>query len=126
MFFRYTALISFIGLVCGAARGQTCVECHRNVTPSIVSDWQLSKHSQNAVACDACHGEEHKTANDAAKAKIPTPETCAQCHADRVAQYKNSKHAAAWAAMKAMPTFHYQPMAMTEGMKAVAPATRSA
>jgi predicted CXXCH cytochrome family protein len=93
------------------------VECHFKVTPNIVSDWQLSKHSQNAVACDACHNGHHTAASDAAKAKIPTPETCAQCHADRVAQYKISKHAAAWAAMKAIPAFHYQPMAMTEGMK---------
>jgi len=114
-----TASSILIGLsfVCVTARAQTCVECHRKVTPNIVSDWQLSKHSQNAIACDACHGEEHKSASDAAKAKIPTPETCAQCHPDRVAQYKKSKHAATWAAMKAMPTFHYQPMAMTEGMK---------
>ena len=50
------------------------------------------------------------------QAKIPTPETCGQCRADRVAQYKTSKHAAAWAALKGMPGFHYQPMAMTEGM----------
>jgi hypothetical protein len=119
MISRNTSSIILIlsSLLCGAARAQTCVECHRKVTPNIVSDWQLSKHSQNAIACDACHGDDHKTAADAAKAKIPTPETCGQCHADRVAQYKSSKHAAAWAAMKAMPTFHYQPMAMTEGMK---------
>jgi hypothetical protein len=119
MLFRYAAsIVCFSASVaCSTAIAQTCVECHRKVTPNIVSDWQLSKHSQNAVACDSCHGDEHKTASDAAKAKIPTPETCGQCHAERVAQYKNSKHAAAWAAMKAMPTFHYQPMAMTEGMK---------
>jgi hydroxylamine dehydrogenase len=104
-------------LLAGAGFSQVCVDCHRKTTPNIVSDWQISKHGRNAITCDACHGDEHKSAEDAAKAKIPTPETCAQCHAERVAQYKASKHAAAWAAMKAMPTFHYQPMAMTEGMK---------
>src|SRR5215470_14965696 len=119
MSFRYVVFFVSIGfsLNLGGAQTQTCVDCHRKITPSIVSDWQLSKHSQNAVTCDACHGDEHKSAADAAKAKVPTPETCGECHADRFAQYKNSKHAAAWAAMKAMPTFHYQPMAMTEGMK---------
>jgi len=96
---------------------QKCVECHKKVTPSIVSDWQLSKHSQNAVDCAVCHGSDHSSAADVAKVKIPTPETCGQCHADRVAQFKTGKHAAAWAAMKAMPTFHWQPVAMTEGMK---------
>ena len=35
----------------------------------------------------------------------------------RSTQFKKGKHAMAWAAMKAMPTFHWQPMAMTEGMK---------
>ena len=104
-------------LVSGAALSQVCVDCHRKATPNIVSDWQLSKHGRSAVTCDVCHGDEHNSSNDAAKAKIPTPETCEQCHPERVAQYKKSKHAAAWAAMKAMPTFHYQPMAMTEGMK---------
>jgi hypothetical protein len=116
---RFVALVFIAGLslVSTAALADTCVDCHRKVTPNIVSDWQLSMHSQNAITCDACHGDEHKSADDSAKARIPTPETCGGCHADRVAQYKSSKHAAAWAAMKAVPTFHYQPMSMTEGMK---------
>jgi hypothetical protein len=54
---------------------------------------------------------------DAAKALIPTPETCAPCHQDRVDQFKKGTHAAAWAAIGAMPTIHWQPMAMAEGMK---------
>jgi len=33
------------------------------------------------------------------------------------AQFEAGKHALAWAAMKAMPTAHWQPMALTEGMK---------
>ena len=96
---------------------QVCVNCHKTVTPGIVSDWQLSKHSQNEVACSACHGEEHTSTLDVAKAKIPTPETCGQCHPERVEQFKAGKHAAAWAAMKAMPTAHAQPVALMEGMK---------
>ena len=51
------------------------------------------------------------------KAKIPTTDTCAACHPKQVAQYKRGKHALAWLAMDAMPTIHWQPMAMTEGMK---------
>jgi hypothetical protein len=49
----------------------------------------------------------------------PTPETCGQCNVDRVEQFKKGKHAIAWAAMEAMPTIHYRPIAMTvtEGMK---------
>jgi hypothetical protein len=96
---------------------QQCVECHKQTTPNIVSDWQASKHSQNDVGCSVCHGEEHKTAGDYAAARIPTPDTCAQCHEDRVDQFKRGKHALAWTAMKAMPTAHAQPVALMEGMK---------
>jgi len=97
--------------------GGKCEACHAKVTPNVVNDWKLSKHAGMGIGCEACHGIDHTTAEDAAKAKIPTPETCGQCHADRVEQFKKGKHAIAWAAMEAMPTIHYQPMAMTEGMK---------
>jgi hydroxylamine dehydrogenase len=111
--------------LCGPARtpsaeasvGEKCVECHSKTTPNVVSDWKLSKHSGVGVGCEACHGSEHISADDAVKAKIPTADTCGQCHADRLEQFKKGKHAVAWAAMEAMPTIHYQPMAMTEGMK---------
>jgi len=99
------------------ASAQTCMDCHKKVTPGIVIDWQLSKHSQNGVECSICHGDQHKSAQDVAKAKIPTPETCAPCHGPRVTQFKEGKHAIAWAAMKALPTAHWQPMALMEGMK---------
>ena len=60
---------------------------------------------------------EHNSRHDVAKAEIPTPETCAACHDERVDQFKKGKHAFAWAAMKAMPTAHAQPVALMEGMK---------
>jgi len=100
-----------------AAPGGACVDCHSKQTPNIVEDWKQSRHSQAGVVCDTCHGSAHTTAADAAKAQIPTPDTCAQCHQDQVAQFKKGKHSMAWAAMEAMPTIHYQPMAQTEGMK---------
>jgi len=104
-------------LAAAPAAAQKCVECHQKITPNIVSDWQLSKHSDNAVDCSVCHGADHVSAEDVAKAKIPTPETCNGCHPTQVAQFKSGKHAFGWAWMKAMPTFHLQPMALTEGMK---------
>jgi hypothetical protein len=39
---------------------QECLECHNEITPNIVSDWQLSKHSQNAVECSDCHASRPK------------------------------------------------------------------
>ncbi len=100
-----------------SAADNACIECHTNVTPNIVADWRLSKHSKGNVTCSTCHGDQHMTRDDFAKAQIPTPDTCANCHEQQVLQFKTGKHAFAWAAMKAMPTIHYQPMALIEGMK---------
>jgi hypothetical protein len=103
--------------LCAVTYAQECLNCHKKVTPNIVSDWQVSKHSQNDVDCSVCHGDKHKDSYDVAKVEIPTPETCANCHEERVEQFKKGKHAAAWAAMNAMPTTHWQPMELMEGMK---------
>lgn len=109
-----TSALSFATVPTAASQ---CVDCHSKVTPNIVSDWKLSKHSQVEITCVACHGDQHQSADDASKAKIPTPETCAECHQTQVDQYKHGKHSKAWAAMMAMPTIHWQPMAMIEGQK---------
>ncbi len=116
---RYKVIIIFLLslFVAPVVLAQVCVDCHQKVTPKVVSDWQLSKHSQNEVNCSVCHGDQHTSAQDVDKVEIPTPNTCASCHETQVEQFKGGKHAFAWVAMKAMPTFHWQPMAMMEGMK---------
>jgi len=105
---------------------RSAFDCHKKVTPNVVHDWELSKHSKNGVDCSVCHGSDHMTNLDTAKAKIPTPATCGMCHEKRVQEYKSGKHAVAWAAMNAMPTIHWQPMAMIEGQKVAVPAIKSA
>ena len=95
----------------------SCVACHARTTPGIVADWRLSRHAAVSVGCESCHGSLHATAGDSARAKLPTPDTCARCHAEQVAQFKRGKHSLAWAAMKAMPTFHYQPAILTDGLE---------
>ncbi len=114
---RLLAISIAILLFAFLATAKTCVECHATKTPQIVTDWKLSKHAQNSIGCDTCHGGGHTTATDVAKVNIPTAETCAACHPERVKQFKASKHAAAWVAMKAMPTAHAQPVALMDGMK---------
>jgi hydroxylamine dehydrogenase len=94
-----------------------CVDCHGKETPGIVTDWKASKHGAAKLDCATCHGSGHSSADDVASVSLPTPETCAACHSERVKQYKNGKHGFAWGAMKAMPTLHWQPMVFTEGMK---------
>lgn len=109
-------LLSLI-LIAVSSSASTCVDCHKDVTPNIVKDWQFSKHSQNDIDCSTCHGEGHQTAEDFAKANIPTPAVCADCHDTQVEQFSKGKHAAAWASMKAMPTTHMLPYALSDGMK---------
>lgn len=99
---------------------QDCIECHKIMTPRIVTDWELSRHSKTKpmrVECCACHGHDHQSADDTDKAGFPGPNTCGDCHEKRVRQFSSGKHAVAWTAMKAMPTIHYQPMLLTDGMK---------
>jgi hypothetical protein len=97
--------------------GGTCVDCHRDVTPRAVDDWEMSKHFGADVGCAACHGEDHTSAADVDLATGPTADTCAQCHADQYDQYARGKHSLAWTVMEAMPTTHALPMALADGMK---------
>ncbi len=116
---RSVKLIVF--LVClfnaGSLLAQDCIECHTKENPNIVKDWQLSKHSENDVDCSVCHGTGHSSADDVDKVSLPTPDTCAQCHEERVAQHSRGKHGKAWVVMNAMPTIHWQPMELIDGMK---------
>ncbi len=110
-------LYLFLFLIPLTLFAQDCIECHYEITPKAVSDWQISKHSENDIDCSVCHGSDHTTMEDYAKAKLPTYETCGMCHSDRMEQYQKGKHGLAWAAMNAMPTAHMQPMALMEGQK---------
>ena len=114
---KATVILLMSLLLAPGAFAQTCVDCHKKVTPNIVSDWLLSKHSPSEVDCAVCHGNQHSSAEDVAEVEIPTPQTCGLCHQTQVEQFSDGKHAKAWAAMKAMPTAHWQPMALMEGMK---------
>src|SRR5512136_2420488 len=111
------ALANTAPVQAAAPSSKGCIECHQKTNPNIVADWRISRHSEVEVGCADCHGDGHQTTNDVAKVKIPTPDTCGECHETQVKQFKGGKHAMAWAAMKAMPTIHWQPMAMTDGMK---------
>lgn len=96
---------------------EACVTCHEDVTPGPVGDWRASRHFTEGITCSDCHGDGHMTAADVLNVELPTPETCETCHSERVEQYANGKHALAWAAMEAMPTIHWQPSALIEGLK---------
>lgn len=114
---RFLVIIAALPFIALGAWAANCVDCHENVTPGIVTDWELSRHGQLGLDCSVCHGDGHTSATDVANAGIPTPDTCANCHSARVEQFKSGKHAFAWAAMHAMSSIHLQPMALTEDLK---------
>ncbi|NOZ00559.1 MAG: cytochrome C [Deltaproteobacteria bacterium] len=88
----------------------SCVTCHEKETPGIVKQFLGGKMGQSGeVDCSDCHGSAHKSATDSKLVKIPTPDTCGQCHEDQVKQYDKGKHSLAWIAMKAMPMLGHQP-----------------
>jgi hypothetical protein len=112
------ALAALIGLalllapsqpVVQAQKGSDCVNCHTKVTPGIVTQWQAGKMGTGGMDCSACHGSDHKDATDAAKAKMPTPDTCKMCHPKQVEQYRAGKHSLAWVVMEAAPMLSHQP-----------------
>jgi hypothetical protein len=108
---------AFGSLVPNSAWASDCIDCHRLTNPTIVYDWHLSKHSANDIDCSVCHGDQHTSEADVHEVQLPTPQVCAECHQTQFEQYASGKHALAWASMNAMPTAHWQPMALIEGMK---------
>ncbi|GLI38145.1 cytochrome C [Geobacter hydrogenophilus] len=97
-----------------AAQKSKCISCHEKVTPGVVTQF-LSGKMGKTLDCSTCHGSDHQSEKDVAKVKLPTPETCAQCHEKRVKEYREGKHALAWVSMKAMPMINHQPSAVGGG-----------
>lgn len=76
--------------VSGTFDGKQCVSCHEGVTPGVVKDWKASRHARprshsEPVYCSSCHGNDHSAL------RMPTPQVCASCHADRVAEFHDEK-----------------------------------
>jgi hypothetical protein len=80
--------------------GQACVDCHQELSPSFVREWQISSHARNGVDCYSCHkagkgdpdAMEH---NGYTIAILVTPKDCGQCHEREVAEMTGSHHAMA-------------------------------
>jgi len=100
----------------GPAAASDCIDCHSTVTPEIVEDWQSSAMGDD-FDCARCHGSAHNSADNVDKAKMPTHETCGECHVKQDSQYMNGKHSLAWTALFAMPTTADQPKELMEGQK---------
>ena len=106
---------SFSFLPAGDVQAQdesACVTCHKVETPGIVNQWQSGAMGQTGMDCAVCHGVGHMDETDVSEANIPTPATCETCHSTQVDQYREGKHALAWAAMEAMPAWSHLPVSI--------------
>jgi hypothetical protein len=83
--------------------GETCVDCHRQLTPGIYKDWSESIHSRVNVGCYDCHKSPGKDSNmtnrehlnnfEKPVAIVVSPQRCAGCHPKEFNEYSKSKHA---------------------------------
>ena len=96
--------------VSGTFEGKQCVSCHEGVTPGVVKDWKASLHARprshrEPVYCSSCHGNDHSAL------RMPTPQVCASCHPERVAEFEDEKRfgfpSHALAMDRAMDTKHF-------------------
>ena len=91
-----------------------CIECHKQVSPGIFTDWSMSRHAMANITCLDCHQgdpadpgvdvnhfKQYELSNNkwgTAEYRVPvvavvTPKTCSRCHPDEVKEYDRSKHA---------------------------------
>jgi hydroxylamine dehydrogenase len=111
-------IILFSSAALAAKQKSACIDCHKKVTPGIVEQYFEGKMSKKGVDCSSCHGSDHKKADDARLAKMPTLETCAGCHQKQAKQFAAGKHNLAWIAATSMPMMGHQPKAIVgEGYK---------
>jgi len=77
-----------------------CMDCHADMMPGLVDQWQDSNHWQAGVGCYECHGAK-KGESDAMDhngflvATIVSPKDCAKCHPKESAEQEASHHARA-------------------------------
>lgn len=87
-----------------------CADCHfanpGSVSPSHLSDWDLSAHARQQVGCEKCHGGDPKSfepflahreilaRNNPASPvhRWNLPKTCGTCHAGPYVNFQKSKH----------------------------------
>ena len=101
-----------------AASGQ-CAQCHLQVTPAIVHEYEMSRHAETGINCLQCHepkeNQEKLNHNGFVIAKHLTAQNCQQCHRTEYDQYTRSRHAApAWAAVGGPGDFTAQQIAFAE------------
>jgi hydroxylamine dehydrogenase len=75
-----------------SAANESCVQCHRGISPGQVQDWESSRHSKMGISCDTCHGDAHTSADDVNLVTLPDEHVCAGCHVELFVQFAAGKH----------------------------------
>ncbi len=79
-----------------------CISCHEqeHVAVTQITAWEGSEHAVQGIGCNECHeaaegdfDAQFCPESDFLIARHPTPKDCAECHAQQVAEFANSKHA---------------------------------
>ncbi|HZK25687.1 MAG TPA: multiheme c-type cytochrome [Oscillospiraceae bacterium] len=95
-------------VVSAATADSSCRECHSGAAAD------LDRGSKGEfMLCTDCHGSDHNGPGTG-EPGTPTPKTCAQCHAEEVAQFNEGKHYWAIDAMEAVPTYQKMPSEVTD------------
>lgn len=114
---KFLLLALALTAYCGTALAEeeSCVKCHKEISPGLVADWAISKHFNEEITCSVCHGEDHNSAKDADRAVLPDENVCADCHEAQFEQFSKGKHNFGWTSMNAMPVTHVEPDELMEG-----------
>lgn len=90
---------------------ESCVDCHKQFSGSLVGAWQKSVHAAKGVGCIECHGDNHSKIFEVKG--IVSAAVCAKCHEKEVKEFDQSLHALAMDQMKLDPRFE----ALSEPMR---------
>ncbi len=112
----FALLASAFLLMAGHAfASDNCIDCHTKHSPGQVQDWQTSRHAAEGISCRDCHGEEHTSAADYKKAKLPDEQVCRACHDKQYDEFAQGKHNYGWTSLNAIPATHIAPDELMEG-----------
>ena len=82
--------------------GKTCIKCHQQHNPGIVTDWKESRHAHAGIACLDCHqvpaeapnATQHESlaGTDVYISVLVSPYRCGRCHPREQEQFNQSGH----------------------------------
>lgn len=90
----------FFAVSVEAIDNEVCVSCHRNNSPALVMEWELSRHGKTNVGCLDCHGADRGDVDawehiGTYVSPLVTPKDCSTCHIREYQEFSGSHHAKA-------------------------------